>query len=123
MENQKNNMGLVETILLDMLFMGIFVLTLFLAVSNPAPRNLFAIDMPLIFGGLTFPFAKTLGKWLVYLRFHENQKIAAKLNLDPDMHRWLFYDFGVPGYTLMFRVLSIVIAGASIYHLIVYLVG
>ncbi len=122
MENQQNHMGLVETILLDALFLSIFIIMLFIAITCPAPDNLVAIDLPLVFGGVTFPFARTFSKWLIYLRFQENTKIAAKLNLDPVSNKWLFIDFGEKEYTWMFRIISSVTAAASIYHLITYII-
>jgi hypothetical protein len=100
--------------------MLIFVLFLFIAVICPA-RNFFAIDLTLLFGGVTLPFAKTFSKWLTYLRYHENNKLAAVLNVDRDSAKWVFFDPGTEAYTWMFRLMSGITAGFSIYHLAGYI--
>lgn len=122
MENTKTEMCLAELLFLDGIFMLIFILTLFLAVTCLAPRNLFAIDLPLVFGGVTLPFARTFSKWLTYLRFHENVKVAELLHWEPNAIRWLFVDFGVRGYTWVFRAVSVITAVAAFYHLIGYFI-
>jgi len=122
MENTKTDLDFLELIALDALFMCAFVLLLFSAIVAPA-HNIFAINLTFAFGLITLRFSTVLGKWLNYLRYHENDKLSSLLNVDPSSARWMFINFGVKGYVLMFRIAAVIMAGFSFYHLVRYFTG
>ena len=122
MENQKIDIDLIELIIIDAIFTLILVFFLFLAIFAPG-RNLFALNLPLIFGGVTLPFAGTFGKWLAFLRYNENVKMAELLNVDPYASRWFLFDFGAKGYTWMLRIVSVVTMSFAAYHLVRHIAG
>lgn len=122
MENTKTELGLLELLIIDALIMFVFVFLLFIAIISPA-KNLFAMNLSLVFGAATLPFAAKLGRWLAFLRHHENQKLAEMLNISNNPSGWMLFDLGINGHSWMFRIMSVVTAGFSLYHLIIYVVS
>lgn len=122
MDNTKSDIDLIELIIIDVIFTLIFVLVMFLAVLCPA-RHYVAINFTLVFGVVTLPFAHVFGKWMNFLRYHENIKLASWLKMDSYSGSFVFWDLGQQGYSWMFRVFSSVTVIASLYHLLRYMFG
>jgi hypothetical protein len=115
-------MGLLELLIVDALLTLIFTLFTLLAFISPA-KNPVALNLPLVFGGVTLPFAGIFAKLLAYLRCHETDQLIVWLKMDRRISDLLFFDFSVNTYTWLFRIVSFIIAAASAYHLVRFAFG
>ncbi len=115
-------MDLFELILFDVIILLIFVCFLITAVFFTG-NNPFLIFLSLAFGLFTLPFSMTLGSWWTLLRSQERERLNIKLDECKKSVKWIFGDFGLKGNAWIFRTMSIVTAGFSLYDLIRYLTG
>jgi hypothetical protein len=107
-------MDFFELVLFDVLIVIIFACFLVTAVFFTG-NSLFIINLALIFGAITIPAARYFSEWWTYLRYHEREKVK---QFGEKPAKWLFFDFGLKGNTWMFRIISIITAGFSFFHLI-----
>jgi hypothetical protein len=117
--NIDTEMDLFELILFDVLLVLFFTCFLLTAIFF-TDGNLFLINLSLVFGALTIPFANYFGGWWTYLRSHERRQIAAILKINSSLAGWIFFDFGLKWNTRLFRILSAIIAVFSVFDLVMY---
>jgi hypothetical protein len=111
------DMDFFELILFDVLIVLIHACFLLTAVFFTG-GNLFIINLALVFGVITIPCAGYFGEWWTYLRYHEREKLYHQFKVGQRPTKWLFFDFGLKGNAWMFRIISVIIVGFSLYHLV-----